>query len=60
MAYAIHQFFNEKGFVYVHTPLITASDCEGAGQMFRVTTLDMEFLPRNKKGGIDYTKDFFG
>ena len=60
MAYAIHQFFNEKGFVYVHTPLITASDCEGAGQMFRVTTLDMENLPRNKKGGIDYTKDFFG
>ena len=60
MAYAIHKFFNEKGFVYVHTPLITASDCEGAGQMFRVTTLDMENLPRNKKGGIDYTKDFFG
>ena len=60
MAYAIHQFFNEKGFVYVHTPLITASDCEGAGQMFRVTTLDMVNLPRNKKGGIDYTKDFFG
>ena len=60
MAYAIHQFFNEKGFVYVHTPLITASDCEGAGQMFRVTTLDMENLPRNKKGGIDYSKDFFG
>ena len=60
MAYAIHQFFNEKGFVYVHTPLITASDCEGAGQMFRVTTLDMDNLPRNKKGGIDYTKDFFG
>ena len=60
MAYAIHQFFNEKGFVYVHTPLITASDCEGAGQMFRVTTLDMENLPRNKKGAIDYTKDFFG
>ena len=60
MAYAIHQFFNERGFVYVHTPLITASDCEGAGQMFRVTTLDMENLPRNKKGGIDYTKDFFG
>ena len=60
MAYAIHQFFNEKGFVYIHTPLITASDCEGAGQMFRVTTLDMENLPRNKKGGIDYSKDFFG
>ena len=60
MAYAIHKFFHEKGFVYMHTPLITASDCEGAGQMFRVTTLDMENLPRNKKGGIDYTKDFFG
>ena len=60
MAFAIHQFFHEKGFVYMHTPLITASDCEGAGQMFRVTTLDMENLPRNKKGGIDYTKDFFG
>ena len=60
MAYAIHKFFHEKGFVYMHTPLITASDCEGAGQMFRVTTLDMENLPRNKKGGVDYTKDFFG
>ena len=60
MAFAIHKFFNEKGFVYMHTPLITASDCEGAGQMFRVTTLDMENLPRNKKGGVDYTKDFFG
>lgn len=60
MAYAIHKFFHDKGFVYMHTPLITASDCEGAGQMFRVTTLDMENLPRNKKGGIDYTKDFFG
>ena len=60
MAYAIHKFFHEKGFVYMHTPLITASDCEGAGQMFRVTTLDMENLPRNKKGQVDYTKDFFG
>ena len=60
MAYAIHKFFHDKGFVYMHTPLITASDCEGAGQMFRVTTLDMENLPRNKKGGIDYSKDFFG
>ena len=60
MAYAIHKFFHEKGFVYMHTPLITASDCEGAGQMFRVTTLDMENLPRDKKGGIDYSKDFFG
>ena len=60
MAFAIHNYFHEKGFVYLNTPLITASDCEGAGQMFRVTTLDMENLPRNKKGGIDYTKDFFG
>ena len=60
MAFAIHKFFNEKGFVYMHTPLITASDCEGAGQMFRVTTLDMENLPRDKKGNIDYSKDFFG
>ena len=60
MAYAIHKFFHEKGFVYMHTPLITASDCEGAGQMFRVTTLDMENLPRNKKGCVDYAKDFFG
>jgi asparaginyl-tRNA synthetase len=60
MAFAIHEFFHSKGFVYMHTPLITASDCEGAGQMFRVTTLDMENLPKNKKGGVDYTKDFFG
>lgn len=60
MAYAIHEYFHSKGFVYLHTPLITASDCEGAGQMFAVTTLDLENLPRNKKGGIDYTKDFFG
>ena len=60
MAFAIHKFFNEKGFVYMHTPLITASDCEGAGQMFRVTTLDMENLPRDKKGCVDYSKDFFG
>ena len=59
MAYAIHQFFNEKGFVYVHTPLITASDCEGAGQMFRVTTLDMDNLPKTEDGKIDYSKDFF-
>ena len=60
MAFAIHKFFNEKGFVYLHTPLITASDCEGAGQMFTVTTLDLENVPRNKKGEVDYTKDFFG
>ena len=59
IAYAIHQFFQERGFVYVHTPLITGSDCEGAGAMFRVTTLDMENLPKNADGSVDYTKDFF-
>ena len=59
-AYAIHSFFNSRGFVYVHTPLITASDCEGAGEMFRVTTLDMENPPRNEDGSIDYSQDFFG
>ena len=61
MAYAIHTFFQNKGFVYLHTPLITESDCEGAGQMFQVTTLDLDKpLPRNKKGEIDYNEDFFG
>ena len=60
MANAIHQYFYNKGFVYLHTPLITASDAEGAGQMFQVTTLDLNNIPRNKKGGIDYSKDFFG
>ena len=59
IAYAIHQFFQERGFVYVHTPLITGSDCEGAGEMFRVTTLDMENVPKNADGSVDYTKDFF-
>ena len=59
-AYAIHQFFQDRGFVYVHTPIITASDCEGAGEMFRVTTLDMENLPKNENGTVDYTQDFFG
>ena len=59
-AYAIHSFFNSRGFVYVHTPLITASDCEGAGEMFRVTTLDIENPPRTEDGAVDYTKDFFG
>ena len=58
-AYAIHKFFQERGFVYVHTPLITGSDCEGAGEMFRVTTLDMENVPKNADGSVDYTKDFF-
>ena len=61
MAYAIHTFFQKKGFVYLHTPLITESDFEGAGQMFQVTTLDLDKpLPRNKKGEIDYSEDFFG
>jgi len=60
VAYAIHKFFQEQGFVYVHTPLITSSDCEGAGEMFRVTTLDMENVPTDDDGKIDYTKDFFG
>ena len=59
-AYAFHKFFQERGFVYVHTPLITASDCEGAGEMFRVTTLDMDNLPKKDNGSIDYTQDFFG
>ena len=58
-AYAIHQYFQDRGFVYVHTPIITGSDCEGAGEMFRVTTLDMEDLPRNEEGNIDYMQDFF-
>ena len=59
-AFALHKFFNENGFVYVHTPIITASDCEGAGEMFRVTTLDMENPPRLPDGSIDYSQDFFG
>lgn len=60
VAYAIHKFFQENNFVYVHTPIITASDCEGAGEMFRVTTLDMDDLPKNEDGSIDYSQDFFG
>lgn len=60
LAYAIHQYFQERNFVYVHTPLITGSDCEGAGEMFRVTTLDMENPPKTEEGKIDYSKDFFG
>lgn len=60
VAFAIHQFFNERGFVYVHTPLITGSDCEGAGEMFRVTTLDMKDVPKTEDGKVDYSKDFFG
>ena len=58
-AYAIHKFFTEQGFVYAHTPLISCSDCEGAGEMFRVTTLDMENLPRTEDGKVDYSEDFF-
>jgi asparaginyl-tRNA synthetase len=57
---SIHDFYQERGFVYVHTPVITASDCEGAGQMFRVTTLDIGKLPRNEKGEVDLSRDFFG
>jgi asparaginyl-tRNA synthetase len=57
---SIHDFFQEQGFLYVHPPIVTASDCEGAGQMFRVTTLDLGKLPRNERGEIDYAKDFFG
>ena len=60
VAFAIHKFFQEQGFVYVHTPIITASDCEGAGQMFHVTTLDMENPPRTADGKLDSSKDFFG
>ena len=59
-AYAIHKFFNERGFVYTHTPLITCSDCEGAGEMFQVTTLDNKNIPLDENGNVDYTQDFFG
>lgn len=59
-AYAIHKFFQERNFVYVHTPIITGSDCEGAGAMFRVSTLDFNNIPRDEKGNVDFTKDFFG
>ena len=60
MAFAIHKFFNDRGFFYLHTPLITASDAEGAGEMFQVTTLDLDNLPRTEDGKIDYSQDFFG
>lgn len=60
LSYAIHKFFNERGFRYVHTPLITGSDCEGAGEMFRVTTLGMNNVPKTKDGQVDYSQDFFG
>jgi asparaginyl-tRNA synthetase len=59
LAFAIHQFFQERGFVYVHTPIITGSDCEGAGELFRVTAIDAKNPPRGANGAIDYTKDFF-
>ncbi|MBD5118669.1 MAG: asparagine--tRNA ligase [Clostridiales bacterium] len=59
-AYAIHCFFQERGFIYIHTPIITASDCEGAGEMFQVTTLDMNNPPRMENGSVDWSKDFFG
>ena len=59
-AHAIHCFFQDRGFVYVHTPIITASDCEGAGEMFQVTTLDINDPPRTEDGAVDYTQDFFG
>lgn len=59
-AFAIHKFFNDRGFVYVHTPIITGSDCEGAGEMFQVTTLDLNNIPKTEDGNVDYSKDFFG
>ena len=60
LAFAVHKFFNDKGFLYLHTPIITASDAEGAGEMFRVTTLPFDNPPRNENGGIDFSEDFFG
>ena len=60
IAYAIHKYFQERDFVYVHTPIITGSDCEGAGEMFRVTTLDLDNLPKSADGKVDFSQDFFG
>ena len=60
LAFAIHKFFNEKGFVYLHTPIITSSDAEGAGEMFRVTTLPFDNAPRNEDGTVNFKEDFFG
>ena len=60
MAFAIHKFFNDKGFVYLHTPIITSSDCEGAGEMFHVTTLPLENVPKNEDGSVNFEEDFFG
>ena len=59
-AFAIHKFFNERGFIYAHTPIISCSDCEGAGEMFRVTALDMDNPPKTDDGSVDYSQDFFG
>lgn len=59
-AYAIHKFFQDRNFVYAHSPIITGSDCEGAGEMFRITTMDLNNIPKNEEGAIDYSKDFFG
>src|SRR6185436_2102069 len=60
MAFAVHKFFNDRGFFYIHTPVITGSDAEGAGAMFRVTNLDVEKPPRTEDGKVDYSQDFFG
>ena len=60
LAQAIHQFFDERGFFWIHTPIITSSDCEGAGEMFRISTLDLLNIPKNQQGQVDFTKDFFG
>jgi asparaginyl-tRNA synthetase len=60
MAFAIHKYFNDKGFFYLHTPVITGSDCEGAGEMFHVTTMDLKKIPQNEEGSVDFRNDFFG
>ncbi len=60
LSQAVHRYFHENGFYWIHTPIITASDCEGAGEMFRVSTLDMQNVPRSEDGGVDFSKDFFG
>src|SRR6185436_14935553 len=60
MAFAIHKFFNDRGFFYFHSPIITGTDAEGAGEMFRVTTLPLDKVPRNDQGAVDVKKDFFG
>jgi len=60
LAFAIHKFFNDRNFVYIHSPIVTGSDAEGAGEMFQVTTLDLNQIPRNEDGNINFKKDFFG